>query len=104
MLNRGTVVYSKERVSIGPHANIADFVMIADTLFHRVSPDGPVRIGAITLGRNVWVGHGASIMPGVTIGDHSVIGVGSVVTKGHPRPNGRHGGAREASPDVHLPG
>ena len=36
----------------------------------------PVRIG-----RNVWIGGGAIILPGVTIGDDALIGAGSVVTK-----------------------
>ena len=36
----------------------------------------PVRIG-----ENCWIGAGALIMPGVTIGDNSVIGAGNVVTK-----------------------
>ncbi len=34
--------------------------------------------------RNVWIGAGAIIVPGVTIGDNSVIGAGSVVTKDVP--------------------
>lgn len=34
----------------------------------------------ITLGRNVWVGGGAIILPGVSIGENSVIGAGAVVT------------------------
>jgi maltose O-acetyltransferase len=36
----------------------------------------PVRIG-----RHVWIGGGAIILPGVTIGDEAVIGAGSVVTR-----------------------
>lgn len=39
----------------------------------------PVRIGA-----NVWIGGGALIMPGITIGDDAVIGAGSVVTRDVP--------------------
>jgi galactoside O-acetyltransferase len=39
----------------------------------------PVRIGV-----NCWIGAGAIIMPGITIGDHSVIGAGSVVTRDIP--------------------
>jgi maltose O-acetyltransferase len=39
----------------------------------------PVRIGA-----NVWIGAGALIMPGVTIGDDAIIGAGSVVTRDVP--------------------
>ena len=39
----------------------------------------PIRIGS-----DVWVGGGAIILPGVTIGDRSVIGAGSVVTRDIP--------------------
>lgn len=39
----------------------------------------PVRIG-----KNVWIGGGAMIMPGVTVGDDAVIGAGSVVTRDVP--------------------
>ena len=39
----------------------------------------PVRIG-----NNVWIGGSAILCPGVTIGDHSVIGAGSVVTRDIP--------------------
>jgi len=35
----------------------------------------------IKIGKNVWIGAGALIMPGVTIGDDALIGAGSVVTR-----------------------
>ena len=38
----------------------------------------------ITIGEDVWIGGGAIICPGTTIGDRSVIGAGSVVTKNIP--------------------
>jgi maltose O-acetyltransferase len=38
----------------------------------------------VTIGSDVWVGGGAIILPGVTIGDRTVIGAGSVVTKDVP--------------------
>lgn len=38
----------------------------------------------ITIGNNVWIGGGVSVLPGVTIGDDSIIGAGSVVVKDIP--------------------
>jgi len=38
----------------------------------------------IRIGRNVWIGGGAVILPGITIGADSVIGAGSIVTRDVP--------------------
>ena len=38
----------------------------------------------VTVGNNVWIGAGVNILPGVTIGDNSVIAAGSVDTKDVP--------------------
>lgn len=38
----------------------------------------------ITVGNNVWIGAHVSVLPGVSIGDNTVIGAGSVVTKDIP--------------------
>ena len=38
----------------------------------------------IRVGNNVWIGGNVCVMPGVTIGDHTVIGAGSVVVHGIP--------------------
>ncbi len=38
----------------------------------------------VHIGRNVWIGAGAVLLPGVTIGDNTVVGAGSVVTKDLP--------------------
>ena len=35
----------------------------------------------ITIGDNVWLGGGVTILPGITLGDNVVVGAGSVVTK-----------------------
>ena len=39
---------------------------------------------AIHIGSNCWLGAGVIVLPGVTIGDNTVIGAGSVVTKDIP--------------------
>lgn len=38
----------------------------------------------VVIGKNVWIGSGSSILPGVTIGDNSVVAAGAVVTKDIP--------------------
>jgi len=39
---------------------------------------------AVTIGDNVWIGGGVTILPGVSIGDHTVIAAAAVVTKSFP--------------------
>lgn len=38
----------------------------------------------VTLGNDVWIGHGAIVLPGVTVGDGAAIGAGAIVTKDVP--------------------
>ncbi|PBB42122.1 CatB-related O-acetyltransferase [Mesorhizobium sp. M1A.F.Ca.IN.020.06.1.1] len=40
--------------------------------------------GGITIGNDVWIGHGAIILPGVEVGDGAVVGAGAVVTRTVP--------------------
>src|SRR5262249_19844222 len=47
---------------------------------HPMEPTRPTRFAPVRLGVNVWVGRSATILPGVTIGDHAVIAAGSIVT------------------------
>ena len=72
--------------------DIADEVMIAHkvnliTGGHPVEPDerrAYLTAAPITIGRNVWIGAAATVLPGVHIGDHSVVAAGSVVTRDVP--------------------
>lgn len=41
----------------------------------------PVRMGVVTIGKNVFIGKGVSIFPGVCIGDNAVIGMNTIVKK-----------------------
>lgn len=38
----------------------------------------------VTIGRNVWIGGGALILPAITVGDDAIVGAGSVVTRDVP--------------------
>jgi maltose O-acetyltransferase len=86
-LNFNCVILDVVEVTIGDRTQIGPGVQIlaAD---HPRDPAGrasglefgrPVRIG-----RNVWIGAGAIILPGVSIGDDALIGAGSVVTRDVP--------------------
>ncbi len=74
-------IYFGDRVLCGPNVSFI-------TATHPVEPS--LRAKAlqfnrdIHVGSNVWFGAGAIILPGVTIGDNTVIGAGSVVTKDIP--------------------
>ncbi len=74
-------------VTIGHHVLLAPNVQIY-TATHPLEADLRLRdleLGRpITIGNNVWIGGGAIICPGVTIGDHTVVGAGSVVTRSLP--------------------
>ncbi len=69
------------RTQIGPAVQIYTADHPRDPLLRRTGAEfgRPVRIG-----RDVWIGGGAIILPGVTIGDNAVIGAGSVVTHDIP--------------------
>ena len=58
------------------------------TAGHPINPELRARVtqynAEVHIGNNVWLGAGVIVMPGVTIGDNSVIGAGSVVTKDIP--------------------
>lgn len=86
-LNFDCVILDVVRVDIGDGTQIGPAVQIY-TADHPRDPaqrrEGwefgkPVRIG-----RNVWIGGGAIVLPGVTIGDDALIGAGSVVTRDVP--------------------
>jgi maltose O-acetyltransferase len=83
-LNFNCVILDVVSVEIGDGAQIGPAVQIyaadhpRDPALRRAGLEfgRPVRIG-----RHAWVGGGAIILPGVTIGDEAVIGAGSVVTR-----------------------
>ena len=84
LLNANASIFSCRHVEIGANCLIGDQVSIFDSNFHAVDEGGVAREAPVKIGRNVWVGFRAIILAGVEIGDHSVIGAGSVVTKSIP--------------------
>lgn len=80
-LNQGCTLAATRLIEIGERCLIGEFVAIHDTNFHPVQPSEPAKTAPVRIGHNVWIGHRATILAGVTIGDHAVIGAGAVVTK-----------------------
>jgi len=74
-LDRGGITIEDD-VFIGPNVNIlTENHPEQPALRHNVYTK-PIRIK-----RNAWIGAGAIILPGVTIGENAIVGAGSVVTR-----------------------
>lgn len=87
LVNFGTSIIANERIEIGPRCLIGTGCLILDTPFHNIDPErrlDPPPTAPVSIGENVWLGARVVVLPGVTIGRDSVIGVGSVVTKDVP--------------------
>ena len=86
-LNFNCVILDVVEVSIGDGTQIGTGVQILTADHPRDAAERATGIEwgrPIRIGRNVWIGGGAIILPGVTIGDDALIGAGSVVTRDVP--------------------
>ena len=89
MIGYHSHVMAVGHLRIGKHVLIADKVYISDNLHGFEDVDRPIMQQPlvhrpVTIEDEVWIGENACVLPGVTIGRHSVIGSNSVVTKDIP--------------------
>ena len=87
-VNYGLVALDVASIAIGDDVQIGPNVQLL-TPTHPIDPDARrAKWGAaepIAIEANVWLGGGVIVLPGVTIGENTVVGAGSIVTKDlHP--------------------
>lgn len=86
-VNYGTSIAAAQSVRIGARCLIGTYVIIMDNDFHRLEPERRYEMPEskpITIGDDVWLGARVIVLGGVTIGDGSCIGAGSVVAHDIP--------------------
>ena len=91
-INTNCVFLDCNNITIGDYSGIGPGVHIY-TVFHPINPAERLsgkstfwksQSSSVLIGKNVWIGGGSIILPGVIIGDGSTIGAGSVVTRSIP--------------------
>ena len=88
-IEQGVHITCTDRVSIGDNTTISSYVYISDTEHdHKVLGKNIFDLGLIVkpveIGKCVFIGTGAKILSGVSIGDNCVVGANSVVTRNIP--------------------
>jgi acetyltransferase-like isoleucine patch superfamily enzyme len=86
VLGQECTISAYQHVSIGRECIVADRVMLIDFDHGVVEVERPVRLQGIykrdvRVGHNVWIGYGACVLRGVTVGDNAIVGTNAVVTK-----------------------
>jgi acetyltransferase-like isoleucine patch superfamily enzyme len=89
VIGQECTISAYRRVRIGEQCVIADRAMFIDFDHGVVEAERPIRLQGIytrevEVGSNVWIGYGACILRGVSVGDNSIVGTNSVVTKDVP--------------------
>lgn len=79
-INQGAIVVASSYIKIGDDSLIGEFSAIYDTNHHSLDPLHPTKSAPVIIGSNVWLCRGVVVLPGSTIGDHTVVAVGSVVS------------------------
>lgn len=81
-INSGCRFQDQGGITVGDGALIGHNVVLA-TLNHGFIPEerGTTYPAPIVIGKNVWIGANATILPGVTIGDNAIIAAGATVTR-----------------------
>jgi acetyltransferase-like isoleucine patch superfamily enzyme len=87
----GGSICAAQSIEIGPDTLLGANVTVTDTDFHSLNPHTrsaadftQIGVAPVKIGAHVFIGTNSVILKGVTIGDNSIIGAGSIVTKSIP--------------------
>lgn len=87
-IGKGTELDIMEKLTIGDHTVIAPKCFIIDhnhsTAANLRIDQQPCVVKPVVIGKDVWLGTGTVVLPGVTIGDRAIIGANAVVTRNVP--------------------
>lgn len=83
-VNSYVQLYGHGGIDIGDNAQVGPNTVITTTGHDYLSSDLDSNYAGIKIGNRAWIGANCTILPGITIGDHAVIGAGAVVAKDIP--------------------
>jgi acetyltransferase-like isoleucine patch superfamily enzyme len=89
-IGMGASISAAQQITIGEYVLLARNVYISDHAHAYENLDVPIMrqgidgIAPVSIGRNTWLGENAVVLPGVTIGEHCVIGANAVVNTSIP--------------------
>jgi acetyltransferase-like isoleucine patch superfamily enzyme len=89
VMGQECTISAYQQVSIGRECILADRVMLIDFDHGVTEVERPIRLQGIykrdvRVGHNVWIGYGACVLRGVTVGENSIVGTNAVVPKDVP--------------------
>jgi len=89
VMGQECTISAYQHVEIGRECIVADRVMLIDFDHGAVEVERPIRLQGIykrdvRVGHNVWMGYGACILRGVSVGNNSIVGTSAVVTQDVP--------------------
>ena len=80
----GVYINATNGIKIGDYTNIGPSVGLVSTNHDPIDNGTHIQVSPIEIGKFCWLGMGAIVLPGVVLGDFTVVGAGAIVTKSFP--------------------
>jgi acetyltransferase-like isoleucine patch superfamily enzyme len=77
----GVYINAQNGVNVGDYTNLGPNVGLISANHDYIDNSQPADAPPINIGRYCWLGMGAIVLPGVQLGDFTIVGAGTVVTK-----------------------